>query len=611
MKPCEVVGEQPAGAADQREIDHKHHHRMPDHEVGGGRVAVRQAIEDAVEQRGEAVPAARDDVPARRRTFLLVRSKDLRGQCRRQRQRAEAGDRGRDRNGDGELLEELSGNAAQEGCRHEHRAEHQRDRDQRAADLLHGLERRLAPAHTELEMSLDILDHHDGVVDHDADREDQTEQRQIIDRESERGHHREGADQRHRDRDDRDDRRPPPLQKHQHHDDDERHRLVDRLDQLMDRLGDEFGGVVADIVVEPLREARLELRHRVGDMLRGGERVRSGPLRHHHCDGRLAQEEAAGGVGQRTELDAGNVAQPHGTAVGAGLHHDVLELPDIFEAASEDEVRLECAIGNRRLRDLSARDLQVLRADRCQHLARCQTDIGDPVGIEPQPHRVVARAEHLDVADAVEPQKLIADLQRRVVGDVELIERVVGRQHEHDHQDVGRVLAGDDAVALHLLGQPRLRDRDAILHQHLGLVEVGAELEGDGDGELAVRGRLAVDIQHVLDAVDLLLDRGGDGVGYGLRRGARILRGDGNGRRHHLRIFRDRQRLVGDRADNQEHDRQHHRKDGLVDGKPSEIHGLAPAGLSPAGACRLPAPAPFSVSPCRRRGHAAARRLMT
>ena len=321
-------GEQPAGAADQREIDHKHHHRMPDHEVGGGRVAMRQAIEDAVEQRGEAIPAARDDVPARRRTFLLVRSKDLRGQCRRQRQRAEAGDRGRDRDGDGELLEELSGNATQEGCRHEHRAEHQRDRDQRAADLLHGLERRLAPAHTELEMSLDILDNHDGVVDHDADREDQTEQRQIIDRESERGHHREGADQRHRDRDDRDDRRPPPLQEHQHNDDDERHRLVDRLDQLMDRLGDEFGGVVADIVVEPLREARLELRHRVGDVLCGGERVRSGPLRHHHRDGRLAQQEAVGGVGQRAELDAGDVAQPRGAAVGAGLHHDVLELPD-------------------------------------------------------------------------------------------------------------------------------------------------------------------------------------------------------------------------------------------------------------------------------------------
>src|SRR5258708_24285506 len=143
---------------------------------------------------------------------------------------------------------------------------------------------------------------------------------------------------------------------------------------------------------------------------------------------------------------------------------------------------------------------------------------------------------------------------------------------------VGAVLAGDDAVALHLFRQSRLRDRDAVLHQHLRLVEIGAELEGDRDGEIAVRGRLAVEIQHVLDAVDLLLDRGSNRIGNRLRGGAGILRGDDDGRRHHLRIFRNRQRGVGDCADNQQHDRQHHRQNGLVDGKPAEVHDLPPAG---------------------------------
>jgi len=52
-------------------------------------------------------------------------------------------------------------------------------------------------------------------------------------------------------------------------------------------------------------------------------------------------------------------------------------------------------------------------------------------------------------------KQLVAHLQQRIVGDVELVERVVGRQHEHDHEDVGRVLLGDDAVALHLLRQLR------------------------------------------------------------------------------------------------------------------------------------------------------------
>jgi hypothetical protein len=55
-----------------------------------------------------------------------------------------------------------------------------------------------------------------------------------------------------------------------------------------------------------------------------------------------------------------------------------------------------------------------------------QAEIGDLVGIEPQPHRIIACAEDLDVADAVKPQQLVAHLQQRIVGDVELVERVVG-----------------------------------------------------------------------------------------------------------------------------------------------------------------------------------------
>ena len=41
-----------------------------------------------------------------------------------------------------------------------------------------------------------------------------------------------------------------------------------------------------------------------------------------------------------------------------------------------------------------------------------------------------------------------------------------------------------------------------------------------------------------------------------------------------LRIFRDRQRRIGDRADDQEQDRQHHREDRLIDRKTARIHRL-------------------------------------
>jgi hypothetical protein len=83
----------------------------------------------------------------------------------------------------GELLEELPGDAAEECVGTNTAHKHQRNRDQRAADFLHGLQRGVAPAQATREMPLDIFDHHDGVVDHDADREHEAEQREIVDRE--------------------------------------------------------------------------------------------------------------------------------------------------------------------------------------------------------------------------------------------------------------------------------------------------------------------------------------------------------------------------------------------------------------------------------------------
>ena len=52
-------------------------------------------------------------------------------------------------------------------------------------------------------MALDVLDDHDGIVDHDADGQHQPEQRQGVDGEAERQQHREAADHGHRNRDQR------------------------------------------------------------------------------------------------------------------------------------------------------------------------------------------------------------------------------------------------------------------------------------------------------------------------------------------------------------------------------------------------------------------------
>ena len=85
-------------------------------------------------------------------------------------------------------------------------------------------------------------------------------------------------------------------------------------------------------------------------------------------------------------------------------------------------------------------------------------------------------------------------------------------------QDGRRGLPHLHAEALHIVGQARQRVLHPVLRQHLRDVEVGADTESDGDRELAVAGRLAAHVEHVFDAVDLLLQRRRDGLRDTLRR---------------------------------------------------------------------------------------------
>src|SRR3546814_8615831 len=78
---------------------------------------------------------------------------------------------------------------------------------------------------------------------------------EVVEAVAERREHHEGPDQRHRDREHRDDRRAPFLEEDEDDDDDEDHRFEQRFHHRVDRLGDEFGGVIDDAIFEALGEA--------------------------------------------------------------------------------------------------------------------------------------------------------------------------------------------------------------------------------------------------------------------------------------------------------------------------------------------------------------------
>ena len=328
--------------------------------------------------------------------------------------------------------------------------------------------------------------------------------------ENPRAHDDEGADQRHQDRDDGTDGSAPALQEQQHDHDHEQDGDEDRVDDVLDRFADKDGGIIDDLVLQagripwpafPWCRALRARRQRVGTRLRKDQERHAGPAVH----------ERRGAVIGGADLDPADVAQPRHAALAVRLQHDGGELLGRGKPAERLHVDLVGLLGgDRRLVQDARRDLDVLGAQRGQHLARVHVVRGDLVGIEPDAHGIFAAAEDLDIADASQPRQRVLYMQRRVVRDVERVARGIGRIEMHREQDVGRRFPHLHAEPLHVVGQPGQRVLHAVLRQHLRDIEVGPDPERDGDGELAVAGRLARHVDHVLDAVDLLLERGCD-----------------------------------------------------------------------------------------------------
>ena len=354
----------------------------------------------------------------------------LEQQCRkrrRQRERHHRRDDGRSRDRERELPVELARDAGDEGRRNEDGAEHERDRDQRTADLVHGLVGGVARAQARAQIALNVLHHHDGIVHHDADREDEAEQREIVKREAERRHDEEGPDQRDRDGNDRDDGGAPGLQKQDDDNHDQHDRLEQRRDHLVDRLLDELGRVVGDPVAHARGEALGELLHGVEHGAGGRECIGAGPLEDADGGGHLIVEIRVGGVAERAELDPRDVAHARHASVGVGSDHDVVELLRTRQPPERLHRKLESARRRGRwLIDRTSSHLDIGAPQRRDHVAWSQSARLHERWVEPHPHRVVARSKHDDVADAIEARDHILDVDGCVIRDVLLVQASVG-----------------------------------------------------------------------------------------------------------------------------------------------------------------------------------------
>src|SRR5947207_11403585 len=149
----------------------------------------------------------------------------------------------------------------------------------------------------------------------------------------------------------------------------------------------------------------------------------------------------------------------------------------------------------------------------------------------------------------------------------------------HDHCDVGRLFFRRYTDALHIGRENGDRNSDAILHQYLRRIEIGAELKRDAEGHVAVARALRRHVEHVLNAIDLLLDRRRNRFRYHLRVGAGIGGRDLDRWWRSLGILRNWKRRKGDYADERDDNADDAGKDRPIDKEVRKIHSNSEFGI--------------------------------
>ena len=169
--------------------------------------------------------------------FLRLLFKQRCGQCGAEDQRNQGRKNHRRHNGEGELTIDDAGRSTEKCHGKEHSGQNDCDCDQRNLNFPHRLYSRFLGRHVRIfiHQTLDILDHHNGVIHQESDGEDEPEERHRIDREARSVEDSESAEQDDGHRNGGDQGRAPALQENEHHDDDQHDRFDQRFDDFLDR----------------------------------------------------------------------------------------------------------------------------------------------------------------------------------------------------------------------------------------------------------------------------------------------------------------------------------------------------------------------------------------
>jgi len=346
------------------------------------------------------------------------------------------------------------------------------------------------------------------------------------------------------------DRGSPVAEKNEDHEDDEQNGGTYRNNDVAYGFADGIGGIEGNFIPHAGGKVLGETVEFSDALLVDVEGVGRGELGHGDADGVAAVVVEVGAIVFGAEFGVTDVSETNQGSVGIAFEDDVIELGSFRETANDADTHLEILPGNGGLRtDASGGHFDVLFGQGVDDIVGGEGAASKTNGVEPKAHGVFALSENEHIGDTGYALQRVADIDVEIVADEErgvAIDRIGEDGAAED--EILRRLGDGDADLLHGGREPTGGGVDAILDIDGREVRVASDIEGCRDRADTVVGAGGGDVLHPLGAVDLLLERRGDGRFDGLGTGAGINGGHSDLWRSEVGELSDREGGNADRA---------------------------------------------------------------
>ncbi|MNZ67523.1 hypothetical protein D3C78_857760 [compost metagenome] len=412
---------------------------------------------------------------------LCLGLEPARAEHRRQGQGNHQRDNDRHRQGDGELAEQRADDTAHEQDRDKHHHQRQVHRQQGEADFLGAQVGSAHRRHAFVDMPGDVLQHHDGIVHHQAGGENQRHQRHVVQREAAQVHGREGADQRHRHRQGRNQRGTQVAEEQEHHEDHQHHGDDQGVLGFLEGRLDHRRAIHGHVQLDAGRHQRLQGRQLLLDLVHGLDDVGASLAVDHQQHRVLVIEEATVVAVLHRVGDLGHMAQAQYRTVLV-TDHQWLVVLGLFQLVVG--LHLPAAL---RVFDKTLGPALVGVGDGLAHIVQRHAVLIEQLRFEFDAHRRQRTAADLHLAYPRYLGQALRQDGRGQVVELALLQHAGGQRQDHDRR-LRRVELLVGRHAAHTAGQQVARGVDRRLHFTRGRIDISALVKAENHPGRALAG---------------------------------------------------------------------------------------------------------------------------